>query len=287
MVKKELDKTNPKNTDTSTNSQISVAQDFLPFKTIKDNVIDLGNHDYRMIIECSSVNYHLRTDNEKEIIEMSFQRLINSINHPITFFIQTKTMDNTEMVENMKDELTELIKEIPQMEEYANSYYMEMQGLASHIGNNKQKKKYIIIPFNEAIALEKLNDAEKYEYSIEELRGRVIRIIDGLGPVGVIGKILDTTELVELVYNTYHKGEPSHYKDITSGEFLTPIVKGINREQNITDDQRVESILYEAQMRLRNEVTTKDIPEYMIRDYEEIINKLDKLRDDAGGNFKG
>lgn len=286
MVKRELDKTNPEKSDTSLGGQITTAQEFLPFKTIKDNVIDLGNHDYRMIIECSSVNYDLRTDKEKEIIELSFQRMVNAISHPVTFFIQTKTMDNTTMLEKMQVEIEDLVKEHPQMEEYARNYYGEMQQLSEHIGNNKQKKKYIIVPFNEAVALEKLNESDKYDYSLTEIKDRCVRIMDGLSPMGIKAHILNTNELIELVYNSYHKDNHTHFKNLASGEFLTPIVKGENKAQNLTDDMKMDWILYEAQMRIREEITSKKIPEYMLKDYESVIKDLNELRDSVGGHFK-
>lgn len=287
MVKRELDKTNPENTDTSLGATITTAQDFLPFKTIQDNVIDLGGHDYRMIIECSSINYNLRTAQEKEVIELSFQRMLNAISHPIAFFIQTKTMDHTAMIEEMEKEHEIMLQDIPQMKDYADSYIDEMKELSNHIGNNKQKKKYIIVPFNEAVTLSDLDDAEKYEYSLEEIEDRALRIIDGLSPVGVRARILKTPKLVELVYNTYHKDGYSHYENIVSGEFLEPIVKGENKAQSITDDMRIDWILYEAQMRIRDEITSKEIPEFMLKDYEEVITELNKLRDDTGAHFKG
>lgn len=283
----QLQKTDPKKADTSVNPDIDTAQDFLPFEDIRDGMINLGNHRYRAIIECSSTNYNLKTDKEKEIIELSFQRFINSLTFPITFFVQTKVIDNSKMLEGLKQELEATVKKYPQMEEYANIYINEMMNLSAHIGNNKQKKKYIIIPYEDAINLGKLSDREKYEYSSKELYNRANLIIDGLSAVGVKAKVLDTKELAELVYSVYHKDNYSNVENIVNGEFLTLVVEGErNRAEDITDDAKIDWILYEAQMRIKNELLSKNLPDFLQKEYEMTIAELDKLRDENGGYFK-
>ena len=64
----------------------------------------MGGHDYRLVIECSSTNYNLKTDTEREMIELSFQKLLNSLTFPITIFIQTKVLDNTKILSQMEEE---------------------------------------------------------------------------------------------------------------------------------------------------------------------------------------
>ena len=56
---------------------MSTAQAFLPFVDINEDVIDLGGFKYRGVIECTSTNYHLKTEAEKEIIEQSFRNFLN------------------------------------------------------------------------------------------------------------------------------------------------------------------------------------------------------------------
>lgn len=283
----QLKKTDPNNIDTSISSEIDTAQDFLPFEDIRDGMINLGGHKYRAIIECSSTNYNLKTDKEKEIIELSFQRFINSLTFPITFFIQTKVLDNSKMLEKLQEELEETIKKYPQMEEYANVYINEMMNLSSYIGNNKQKKKYIIVPFEEGINLGNLNDREKYEYSSKELYNRANVLIDGLSSVGVKAQILETKDLAEVIYSVYHKDNFSHVENIVNGEFMSLMTESpINREEAITDDARIDWILYEAQMRIKNELMSKNLSDFMQKDFENTVVEIDKLRDQVGGHFK-
>lgn len=283
LVVKQLNKSVTSELDSSTGENIETAQEFLPFKKIRDGVIDLGGHDYRAIIECSSTNYNLKTDSEKEIIELSFQRFLNSLTFPVTIFIQTKILDNSKLLETMKEELIEISQTHPQMEAYANSYFNEMSNLSEYIGNNKQKKKYIIVPYNEALELGRLSNTEKYDYSVKEIQQRALMLNDGLSSMGVKGKLLDTKGLAELVYSTYHKDNFGDCENIVNGEFLSLIVEGEkNPGANLTNDKRADWILYEAQMRLKNELVDKEIADYLRKDYEEVIKEIEKLREDVG-----
>ena len=122
-------------------SSITTAQEFLPFNDIKDDVIDLGGHKYRAILECSSTNYNLKTDQEKDIIEMSFQRFLNSLTFPITFYVQTKVIDDSKMISTLEEDFASIIEVYPNLRNYGEIYVNEMKNLHNYIQNNKTKKK--------------------------------------------------------------------------------------------------------------------------------------------------
>jgi hypothetical protein len=280
-------KSDPSNADTSTNDNISTAQEFLPFDDIKDGMILMGGHRYRAIIECSSTNYNLKTDREKEMIEISFQRFVNSLTFPITFFIQTKVIDNGLMLEMMEEEIESAIDQFPQLSEYGQIYFNEMASLDTHIGNNKQKKKYIIVPYEDAINLGDLNDAEKYEYSSKELYTRASMLVEGLSSVGVKARVLNTKELAEVIFSSYHKDNYTHVENVVNGEFLTLLTESeTTTASNISEDARLDWILYEAQMRIQTELLNAQVPDFMKQNFEKSIMELDRLRDETSGYFK-
>jgi hypothetical protein len=280
-------KTDPTRVDTSTQQDIATAQEFLPFEDIRDGMIIMGNHKYRAVIEASSTNYNLKTDREKEMIEVSFQRFLNSLTFPITMYVQTRVMDNTKMLQAMQEELQEAVNSYPHLSSYANDYFNEMNNLNSYIGNNKQKKKYIIVPFEDVEDLKNLSDEEKYEHSLKELQTRVSLIVDGLSSVGVRAKMLNTSELAELIFSTYHKDNYAHAENVINGEFLTMLTKGEkNHMETISNDARLDWILYEAQMRIQNELMRDDIPDFIKDNFQFSIQQLDQLRDQTSGYYK-
>lgn len=287
LVFKQLAKTDPTKMDTSVQENITTAQEFLPFEDIKDGMIVLGGHKYRAVIECSSTNYNLKTDREKEMIEIAFQRFVNSFTFPVTFYIQTKVIDNTHMLEILRDEIQQSLDAFPHLEQYGNLYFNEMAGLNSYIGNNKQKKKYMIVSFDEAINLGDLNDSEKYEFASKELYNRANILVDGLGSVGVKAKVLDTRELAELIFSTYHKDNYTHVENVVNGEFLTLLTEGENNHmESMTEDQRLDWILYEAQMRIEMELRNAQVPDFMKDNFDQCIRQLDVLRDKTSGYYK-
>lgn len=284
----QIKKTDPKNIDSSAKDDIKTAQEFLPFEDIKDSMVHLGGHNYRAIIECSSINYNLKTEKEKEIIELSFQRFLNSLTYPITFFIQTKTIDNTRMLQNLDKDLKDTIKDYPHLAEYAEVFYGDMSNLNIQIGNNRQKKKYIIVSFNEALELTTANDDEKYDYSAKELYNRCQIMCDGLSAIGIKGKILNTKEIAELIFSTYHKDNYSYVEGILNGEYLELMVDGEhNRLAEITSDGKLDWILYEAQLRLQTEIMEgSNVPHDVKQSTNEAINELNKIREALGGYYK-
>ena len=104
LLVKKLD---PMQNDKTENSNLEIAQDFLPFDDIRNGMIIMPNHNYRAVIECSALNYDLKTEGERDQIEMSFQQFINSLNFPISIFLQTKEIDNSRRVETLKEEYLE------------------------------------------------------------------------------------------------------------------------------------------------------------------------------------
>lgn len=287
MVMRVLKKTDPSKADSSTVDNITAAQDFLPFEDIKDGMICLGGHKYRAVIECSSTNYNLKTDREKEMIEIAFQRFVNSFTFPVTFYIQTKVIDNSKMLDILKSEIENSVEYFPHLQEYGNVYFNEMINLNGYVGNNKQKKKYMIVSFDEAINLGDLNDQEKYEYASKELYNRALILVDGLGSVGVKASILNTEELAELIFSSYHKDNYTHVENVVNGEFLTLLTEAKrDRMEDLPDDARLDLILYEAQMRVQSELMKDHLPDFIKQNFDKVIRDLDVLRDKTAGYYK-
>jgi len=289
FVYRTIKATDPKNYDASVSNTIETAQDFLPFADdgIKDDMIDLGGYQYRMIVEASSTNYNLKTGKEKDLIEISFQRFLNSLTFPVSFFIQTKIIDNSKMLEELQEEIRETAKNFPKLKQYGDVYLREMAELNDHIGNNKEKRKYIIIPYDDAMSLDGLNDEEKRDYVQKELYNRANMIVDGLSAVGIKSNILNTNELNELIYRTYNRESPSKADGLNDGDFLSLMVESENKmRNNMPDDARLDWIIYEAQMRMKTELLHEDLPDFMRETIEDSLANLNTLRDNVGGYYK-
>lgn len=221
-----LKKFDPKNNDTSENPGIKESQQFLPFEDITNNMIVLPNHRYRAILACSSTNYQLKTAGEREQIEMSFQRFLNTITFPVTFFLQTKVIDNTERLKELDKDVKQITLEFPNMTSYAEQYQRDMAHLNQAIGNNQQKKRYIIVTYDDSGTLDTLSEEEKVIHAEKELQHRCSGLISNLQAVGVKATVMNTAELIELVYSCYYRDDYSYAEAISSKEPFAMFVGG-------------------------------------------------------------
>lgn len=277
---------NAKIEDTSIGDKIETAQDFLPFQDIGYNMVNLGNHQYRAYIEVSSINYFLRTEDEKHLVELSFQRFLNSLSHPITLFVQTRVANSQELLADLEADYLKTIERYPFLEEHAVNNFNEMVELYQERGTDREKRKYIIVPFDEAANLTEADDAGRLAYAQEELYQRCRIIMDGLGNVGLKCKILSTYEIAELIFSTYHKQNYSHFKALLDGEYSSLIVDGRDRIQETDEEGRLDWILYETQMKLQQEVLSLSSDEDIQRRAREAIVEIESMRTALAGYFQ-
>ena len=250
-----IKKTDPKNRDQSENADIKTAQEFLPFENITDDMILLGNHRYRAVVVCSSTNYELKTPGEREQIELAFQRFLNSISFPITFFLQTKVIDNTERLNALQQDITKTVATFPNISAYAEQYLEDMRHLNERLQNSQQKRRYVIVTYDDVDALNELTEDEKAVHAAKELRLRCQQIQTNLNDVGVKSHMLDTEELVELVYSTYYRDDYSYAAAISDGDAFALMVKGeTDRFETMSRAKLLGLILGEtiSQMQLSN-----------------------------------
>lgn len=254
-----LKKSANENEDTSTSISTDTAQSFLPFKDIRDSMIDLGNYEYRAIIECQSINYDLKTEQEKEMIDASFQRFLDSLTFPITIHLQTKTIDNTRILKSLENDMVETVKDYNHLYNYANLYFEEMKKINQTIGNTKQKKKYIIVPFSDSALLTYSSDEEKYEETLKGMYNRCQVIIDGLSSIGVVCKIMTSIEIAEIIYSTYHRDNYTDINQIITADYMELIVDGNNAIEKMSKKEKTMWIINECENRLKTEILSLNL----------------------------
>ena len=142
---------------------VESVQEF-PFEGIDEDCLIIEGGKYRKIIECSSTNYALKTDEEQVSIEMIFQRFINSLTFPVVFFLQTRVIDNAKRLMLLHEDVSVIKRTFPMLEDYADRYMEEMRHVNEFIGNSTQKKRFIIVPFDEAVAIDGLTEEDQAAY---------------------------------------------------------------------------------------------------------------------------
>lgn len=216
---------------------------FMQFDKIEDNmIVQDGSKKYLMVVECEGINYDLMSQVEKTAVEAGFVQFLNTLRHPIQIYTQTRTVNISESITNYSDKLEETKKELDiKQAAYArllrNESYNEKQaeGLAREIlrlknlyeyGNdvieniqktsqNKnvlRKHYYIVIPYYSAeLGGDLLDEEERGSMIFSELYTRAQSIIRTLSACSIKSRVLNSNELVELLYIAYNRDESDVY----------------------------------------------------------------------------
>ncbi|MCX6712083.1 MAG: hypothetical protein NT041_00130, partial [Candidatus Vogelbacteria bacterium] len=71
----------------------NTTQDFVPIKEIRQGVAVLKDGSLRSVIMVSSVNFGLKSNDEKSAIIAEFQNFLNSLDFSVQIFIQSRQLD--------------------------------------------------------------------------------------------------------------------------------------------------------------------------------------------------
>ena len=217
---------------------------FMEFDNIEDNMIvqDNGKR-YLMIIECKGVNYDLLSNVEKNSIEQGFISFLNTLKFEIQIYVQTRkvnlaqsTMRYRERLKNIERDMREeeakyqdmqrngnyskeeILKEIKEVTKKRNLYeygrdIIENTEQMSEDKDLTTKQYYIVVPYY-TDEITSAGDYDKREISsmaFSELYTRAQSLVSALTECDVRGKILNSQELVELLFIAYNREQHDIY----------------------------------------------------------------------------
>ena len=278
-IEEEEEKSNPVSSTTKIATEYTKKSifKFMQFEKIEDNMIiqDKGQR-YLMVIECEGVNYDLMSQVEKTAVEAGFVQFLNTLRYPIQLYVQTRTVNISESIQNYKNRLAITKKELDskQMEyskmlkaenynekdaevvrreivrlenlyEYGKDVVENIQKTSSN-KNVLRKHFYIVVPYYAAeIGTDLLSEEEKRGMIFSELYTRCQSLIRALFSCEMKCKILNSTELVELLYVAYNRDESENYsveKAIKGGyNELYSTAPDVLDKRMRTIDERIES----------------------------------------------
>ncbi len=217
--------------------------DFMEFDKVEDNMICTKNGlKYIMVVECQGVNYDLMSEVEKNAVEEGFIQFLNTLRHPIQIYTQTRTINLESSIQNYRVKVDEIQQELDNekkkydkmlnsgeySQEELNAAFYELTKLTNlyeygkdiiytteRMSLNKSvlnQKYYVVIPYYSEELKE--NDFDKQEIrnlAFSELYTRAQSVIRTLGVCGINGKVLDSNELVDLLYVAYNRDDAEIY----------------------------------------------------------------------------
>jgi hypothetical protein len=266
--------------DVDTSAKVGDTKSFLPYEKINDYTIDMGDYNYRAILEVSSINYGLMSATEQSMVDASFRRFLDSLDFPIEIYIQTREFDAQRVTDDLVERSQNAIKKYPQLEEYFNEYIYEMSGITEKFKNSKVKKKYIIVPFDnkDLLDVSELSPAEINDFALENLISRCNICAAGLGSIGLDVTLLTRPQIAEVLYSYYHRDYFRIAEDITDGSLTALVINGPDHRK---DDRYVlDSILTAAQTSIKTRLMNAKATDEEIVFYRYIFNELEKFKQD-------
>ena len=213
--------------------------DFMEFDSVEDNMIVQKNGKrYVMVIECQGVNYDLMSQIEKVSVEEGFQQFLNTLRHPIQIYIQTRTINLEKSISTYKNKVKEIENQYNQkiyeynMRQQSGLYTKEQMDKAFYeltksrnlyeyakdiVDNTEKmslnrnilnKKYYVVISYMpEEGATNTYGKEELRNIAFSELYTKAQALIRTLSACSVAGRIINSNELVELLYVAYNRDD--------------------------------------------------------------------------------
>lgn len=217
--------------------------DFMEFEKIEDNmIIQKNGKRYLMVVECQGVNYDLMSKVEKISVEEGFAQFLNTLRHPIQIYTQTRTIN----LESSISTYEEKVKEVERNLEKLQIKYKQMQQSGAYTEQQLQKENfeitklrnlyeygkdivfntkrmslnknvlrkqyYIVIPYySDEAGNDNFSREELQNLAFSELYTRSQSVIRTLSACSITGKIMESDELVDLLYVAYNRDEAEVY----------------------------------------------------------------------------
>lgn len=204
------------------------SQDFVPLQEIRDGISITKDRAMHIVLMASSLNFALKSIDEQDAIIAQYQNLLNSLDFPVQFFIQSRKLDIEPYLDTLREALEAQTIELIRIQTHE---YIEFVKSFVKAANIVSKTFYVVVSYTPSLIphtqkgegmlahvtrfLQKkesadegtyIPDEEFEEYKIQ-LWQRVNAAAGGLARTGVRIVPLNTEELIELYYNLFNPGE--------------------------------------------------------------------------------
>ncbi|HBC39751.1 hypothetical protein A2574_02975 [Candidatus Shapirobacteria bacterium RIFOXYD1_FULL_38_32] len=179
-----------------TKTGIAPARHQIQIKQIADNILVLPNHEYRIILETSSINFELKSEEEQDVIIDSFQNFLNSLPCAIQILVRVREIDidkYVEDIERLKDQETEVIYQ-KQIENYSSFVKKLVSG-----NTILSRRFYIILPYHHT------DRSEDWSLIKEHLNLNRDIVTKGLERMQMRVRPLTSIEMINLFYAFYNQ----------------------------------------------------------------------------------
>lgn len=196
----------------------NATQEFVPIDDVRDGIVILKDGGMRGVLMASSINFSLKSNDERQAILLQFQDFLNSLDFSTQIIVQSRRLDIRPYIALLEGRLKEQSNDLMkiQIEQYIG--FIKSFTEATNI---MTKNFFIVIPYDAAIVSTKSGSfsslfgkeqskeskEEDFEEKKNQLEQRMGVVEQGLVRCGVRVAKLGTDEVVELFYKIFNPGE--------------------------------------------------------------------------------
>lgn len=166
----------------------------IDIREVKDGILILPNHHYRVVLHVSPVNFELRSEDEQDAIIETYESFLNSVGVPLQVLIRIREMDMDAYLEDLDNRLqNEKVaiykKQLANYDEFIRELIKTNRILSRQF--------YVVVPHNS-------DGKADFELVKEQLSLTVDIVQKGLARLGMHSHELSSLELMDLFYNFYN-----------------------------------------------------------------------------------
>jgi type IV secretory pathway VirB4 component len=196
----------------------NATQQFVPIEHVRDGIITLKNGELRAILMTNSLNLALKSEDEQQAILLGFQSLLNGLEFPLQFFIESRRLNIKPYMDLLEGRSTQIKEDLLKIQIRE---YMGFIKKFTEETNIMTKHFFIVIPYlNSTLSSSSSfspfgkpsgkETEEAFEASRIQLEQRISSVSAGLTRIGLRAQKLDTEEVIELFYKLFNPGEQDH-----------------------------------------------------------------------------
>lgn len=167
-------------------------------KEVKDSILVLPDNQYRVILETSSINFELKSEDEQDVLIDSFQNFLNSLPCELQILVRVREVD----IDHYLEEISQT-KSHEKEKVYKDQIGNYCQFIKNLVSGNKilSRRFYVVIPYHN---VERNNDFHLIKEQINLNCDIVKRALEKLG---MKARQLDSLELLDLFYSFYNPNQ--------------------------------------------------------------------------------
>lgn len=173
-------------------SKVSSRQQ-IAIKGVRDGILILPGNQYRAILQVSSLNFELKSEDEQDAIIETYESFLNSVGTNLQILIRTREIDMDKYLEDLTERLDSETEPI-----YRDQLQNYDEFIRSLISTNKilTRHFYIVVPYSTA-------GKTDFELVQEQLNLKLDIVAKGMTRIGMHTKELGSLEALDLFYSFY------------------------------------------------------------------------------------